>query len=244
MGKYFDVSYMIHSFPTLVGYVHVTLFITLVAALFGVILGCLIAVVRLNRVKIISQLLTVYISFTRGTPFLVQLFLIYFGAPEILSHMGISAKNLPPMLFVLIVFTLYLAAYSSEIMRSSIQAVGKGEMEAALTLGMTPRQAYIRIILPEAFGLAVPPLINTVLSVLKGTSLIFNVGIVDIMRKADLMGGNSQRYLELFIDVAVIYGLLVFVITQAGRVLERRYDVSYKGQTVKGVEEANVYRTY
>ena len=71
MGKYFDVSYMIHSFPTLVGYVHVTLFITLVASLFGVILGCLIAVVRLNRVKIISQLLTVYISFTRGTPFLV-----------------------------------------------------------------------------------------------------------------------------------------------------------------------------
>ena len=117
-------------------------------------------------------------------------------------------------------------------------------MEAALTLGMTPRQAYIRIILPEAFGLAVPPLINTVLSVLKGTSLIFNVGIVDIMRKADLMGGNSQRYLELFIDVAVIYGLLVFVITQVGRVLERRYDVSYKEQTVKGVEEANVYRTY
>ena len=244
MGTYFDISYMVRSFPTLVGYVHVTLLITLVSALVGILLGCLVAVVRINRIKGISQLLTVYISFTRGTPFLVQLFLIYFGAPEILSHLGISVKGLPPMLFVLIVFTLYLAAYSSEIMRSSIEAVAKGEKEAAFSLGMTSLQAYYRVILPQAFILAIPLLINTVLSVLKGTSLIFNVGIVDIMRKADLMGGNSQRYLELFIDVAVIYGILVFVITQVGRAAERHFDVAHKGNTEKGVEESSVYRNY
>lgn len=244
MGKYFDISYMIHAFPALVGYVHVTLLITLVSALVGVLLGCLIAIVRINRIKGISQLLTVYISFTRGTPFLVQLFLIYFGAPEILNHIGLSVKGLPPMLFVLIVFTLYLAAYSSEIMRSSIEAVAKGEKEAALSLGMTTFQSYFRVILPQAFTLAIPPLINTVLSVLKGTSLIFNVGVVDIMRKADLMGGNSQRYLELFIDVAIIYGLLVFVITQVGRAAEKYFDVSHKSVAEKGVEESSVYRNY
>ncbi len=244
MGKYFDFTYMIHSFPALVGYVHVTLLITIVSAFIGVILGCLMAIARVNRVKGISQLLTVYISFTRGTPFLVQLFLIYFGAPEILHYLGISTKGLPPMLFVLVVFTLYLAAYSSEIMRSSIEAVSKGEKEAAMSLGMTAFQSYCRVILPQALVLAIPPLINTVLSVLKGTSLIFNVGVVDIMRKADLLGGNSQRYLELFIDVAIIYGILVFVITQLGRAAERHFDVTQKNTLTKGVEENGVYRSY
>lgn len=148
------------------------------------------------------------------------------------------------MLFVLVVFTLYLAAYSSEIMRSSIEAVSKGEKEAAMSLGMTAFQSYCRVILPQALVLAIPPLINTVLSVLKGTSLIFNVGVVDIMRKADLLGGNSQRYLELFIDVAIIYGILVFVITQLGRAAERHFDVTQKNTLTKGVEENGVYRSY
>lgn len=244
MSAYFDISYMIHAFPALVGYVHITLLITLIASLAGVLLGCLMAIVRVNHNKGISQLLTVYISFTRGTPFLVQLFLVYFGAPELLNHLGISVKGLPPMLFVLIVFTLYVAAYSSEIMRSSIETIAKGEKEAALSLGMTSWQSYRRVVLPQAFVLAIPPLINTMLSVLKGTSLIFNVGVVDIMRKADLMGGNSQRYLELFIDVAIVYGILVFVITQIGRAIERRYDVSHTYQTEKGGEMGGVYRSY
>ncbi len=241
---YFDISYMIHSFPALVGYVHVTLLITLVAAFVGVILGCLVAMVRIHRVKGISQLLTVYISFTRGTPFLVQLFLIYFGAPEILNHLGVSVKGFPPMLFVLVVFTLYVAAYSAEIMRSSIGAVEKGEKEAALSLGMTSFQAYRRVIFPQALTLAIAPLINTVLSVLKGTSLIFNVGVVDMMRKADLMGGNSQRYLELFIDVAIIYGILVFVITQLGRLAERHFDRSHPEIDQEGVVTSDIYRSY
>lgn len=242
MGKYFDIGYMIHSLPTLAGYVHVTLLITVISALAGIGLGCLIAINRLNKVKVLSQLLTVYISFTRGTPFLVQLFLVYFGAPELLSHAGVNVRGLPPLLFVLIVFTLYMAAFSSEIMRSSIKAVAEGEKEAALSLGMTSFQSYRRVILPQAFVMAIPPLINTMLSVLKGTSLIFNVGIVDIMREADLLGGNSQRYLELFIDVAVIYGVLVFIITRLGTLAEQYFDVSGRGPQGREVETDGVFR--
>lgn len=224
MGTYFDVGYMIRSFPQIVSYVHITLFITLASAFLGILLGSFFAVLRVKKVPVLSQILVVYISFIRGTPFLVQLFLIYFGAPEILQHLGISTRGIPGMVFVLIVFTLHIAAYGAEIMRSSIGAVAVGEKEAAESLGMTEFQAYTRVILPQAFRLAIPPLVNTVISVLKGTALIFNVGIVDMMRKADLMGGNSQRYLELFVDVAVIYGILVFLITQIGRFAERHYD--------------------
>ena len=230
MGTYFDAGYMIRSFPAILGTVHVTVFITVVSALAGILLGCLIAVVRVKQVKILNPIMVVYISFIRGTPFLVQLFLIYFGVPEILNHLGLSVRGLPGMLFVLIVFTLHIAGYGAEIMRSSIEAVAPGEKEAAESLGMTEFQSNVRVSLPQAFVLAIPPLVNTVISVLKGTALVFNVGIVDMMRKADLMGGNSQRYLELFIDVAVIYGILVFLITQIGRFIERHYDVA--GETV------------
>lgn len=235
MGKYFDVSYMIQSFPGLLAAVHITLAVTLISAFFGICLGVLLAVIRANHVRGLTQAVAVYVSFIRGTPFLVQLFLVYFGVPEILAHVGIDTRNVPPLLFVLLVFILHVAAYGSEIMRSSIEAVAEGQKEAAASLGMTGWQAYRRVILPQAFSMAVPPLINTVISVVKGTSLIFNVGIVDIMRKADLMGGNSQRYLELFIDVALIYGVLIFLISQVGQMLEKRNSLQgYIGPAITG----------
>lgn len=237
MDKYFDVAYMIKSFPVLAASVHVTVLVTLVSAVLGVLLGSLIAVVRINKIPVISRLLIIYVSFMRGTPFLVQLFLIYFGVPEIMNHMGLSARGIPGLVFVLIVFTLHVGAYSSEIMRSSINAVAKGEKEAAASLRMTELQRYRRVILPQAFAMAVPPLINTVIGVVKGTALIFNVGVVDLMRRADLMGGNSQRYLELFVDVAVIYGILIFLISLAGRALERHYSVSGEAVRLQPSEE-------
>ena len=225
MGKYFDVSYMIQAFPQLLNYVHVTVLITVISAILGVILGSIIAIIRLKKVPVLNQL---FISFMRGTPFLVQLFLIYFGVPEIMSHMGLNMKNVPGLVFVYAVFTLHIAAYSAEIMRSSIDAVSPGEKEAAKSLGMTEFQSYVRIILPQAFTMSIPSLTNLVIGMLKGTALIFNVGVVDMMRKADLMGGNSQRYLELFVDAAIIYGILIIIVSLLGRLLEKRFTVAGK----------------
>ena len=222
MGKYFDVSYMIQAFPQLLNYVHVTVLITVISAILGVILGSIIAIIRLKKVPVLNQLFIVFISFMRGTPFLVQLFLIYFGVPEIMSHMGLNMKNVPGLVFVYAVFTLHIAAYSAEIMRSSIDAVAPGEKEAAKSLGMTEFQSYVRIILPQAFTMSIPPLTNLVIGMLKGTALIFNVGVVDIM------GGNSQRYLELFVDAAIIYGILIIIVSLLGRLLEKRFTVAGK----------------
>ena len=225
MSKYFDVGYMIQSLPTLLSYIHVTLMITAVSAVLGNLLGSLIAIVRIKKVPVLNQILVVFISFMRGTPFLVQLFLIYFGVPEIMSHLGMNVRNLPGLVFVYAVFTLHIAAYSAEIMRASISAVSQGEKEAAMAIGMTELQSYVRIILPQAFTLSIPPLTNLIIGMLKGTALVFNVGVVDMMRRADLMGGNSQRYLELFVDAAIIYAVLIFIVTTAGRWIEKRYTV-------------------
>ena len=225
MSKYFDVGYMIQSLPTLLSYIHVTLMITAVSAVLGILLCFLISIVRIKKVPVLNQILVVFISFMRGTPFLVQLFLIYFGVPEIMSHLGMNVRNLPGLVFVYAVFTLHIAAYSAEIMRASISAVSQGEKEAAMAIGMTELQSYVRIILPQAFTLSIPPLTNLIIGMLKGTALVFNVGVVDMMRRADLMGGNSQRYLELFVDAAIIYAVLIFIVTTAGRWIEKRYTV-------------------
>ncbi|MDU4961856.1 MAG: amino acid ABC transporter permease [Sporomusaceae bacterium] len=223
MGNYFDLAYLLQTFPIILSYVHTTLLITAVASIVGLALGSLIALTRIHRIAGFDACLTLYISFFRGTPFLVQLFLAYFGLPELLQKLGFEGvRDIPTLFYVFLIFSLHFAAYSAEIVRSAILAVDRGQMEAAHSIGMGTVSAYRRIVLPQAFTLALPAVCNQVISILKGTSLVFHVGIVDMMRKADFMGANSQRSLELYINVAVIYILLVLIISRLSDRLEKR----------------------
>lgn len=223
MGNYFDISYLLKSFPIIFSYVHTTLLITFVAAVIGIIIGSTVALIRINKIIVLDRISAVYISFIRGTPFLVQLFLAYFGLPELMQKLGYQGiREIPALFYVYIVFSLHVGAYISEIIRSAILAVDKGQLEAAYAIGMRTIEAYIRIVLPQAFSMAIPAICNTIISILKGTSLVFNVGVIDMMRKADLMGANSHRSLELYIDVGIIYIVLVFIISKSSAVLEKR----------------------
>ena len=201
---------------------HTTLLITFVAAVIGIIIGSVVALIRINKIRVLDKIAAVYISFIRGTPFLVQLFLAYFGLPELMQKLGYQGiRDIPALFYVYIVFSLHVGAYISETIRSAILAVDKGQIEAAYAIGMGTIQAYTRIILPQAFSMAIPAICNTIISTLKGTSLVFNVGVIDMMRKADLMGANSHRSLELYIDVGIIYIILVFIISKLSIVLEK-----------------------
>lgn len=233
MGSYFSVQYMLDSLPTLASYLPVTVFITLVSGVLGVFLGMLLAVVRVRKVPVLNLLTRIFISFIRSTPFLVQLFVVYFGVPELLQKLGVDVDSLPPMLFILVIFVLHVGAYGAEILRASIQSVAPGEKEAAASLGMTTCQIYRRVIMPQALVLSIPPLLNEIISTLKSTALIFNVGIVDMMRQADLMGGNSQRYLELYVDAAILYGVLIFALTVAGRLTEKHFNVEERARKMQ-----------
>ncbi len=222
MGTYFDLTYLIKSFPIILSYVHITLLITAVAITGGLAIGSIVALIRITKILILNTIAAIYVSFFRGTPFLVQLFLTYFGLPELMQKLGFQEiRELPALLYVFIVYSLHCGAYTAEIIRSAILAVDKGQLEAAYAIGMGPVQAYTRIVLPQAVSLAIPPLCNTVISMLKATSLVFNVGIIDMMRKADLMGANSQRNLELYIDVAIIYIILVFIFSKIAYLIEK-----------------------
>lgn len=223
MGSYFDLGYLIKSFPIILSYAHTTVLITFVATVIGIVIGSIVALIRINKIIGLDKIAAVYISFIRGTPFLVQLFLAYFGLPELIQKLGYQGiRDIPALFYVFIVFSLHVGAYSAEIIRGAILAVDKGQLEAAYAIGMGPFQAYTRIILPQAFSMAIPAFCNTIISTLKGTSLVFNVGVIDMMRKADLMGANSQRSLELYIDVAIIYVGLVFILSKLSTVLEKK----------------------
>jgi len=225
VGSYFSFDYMIKSMPILLSYIDVTLLVTVVAEIFGVFLGCCIALVRVHRIKGLNEVAGVYISFVRGTPFLVQLYLICFGLPQLLQGLGYTeVRSLPGLLFVFLVMGLHAGAYIAEVMRSSILAIEAGQFEAARSIGMTNVQTYRRIVLPQAFRLAIPALGNNVISTLKGTSLIFNVGVVDMLRKADLLGSYSYRHLELYMDIGIIYIVLCFFIQIITAFWERRVD--------------------
>ncbi len=213
MGTIFSVEYMIKSFPTLLSLVDVTIIVTVVSDFFAIIIGCIIALTRINKVPILSRLCALYVSFIRGTPFLVQLYLICFGMPQVLGYFGVEdPRSIPGMAYVFLVMSLHEGGYIAEIMRGSILAVDKGQMEAAKSIGMTGFKAYTRVILPQAFRMAIPALGNNVISTLKSTALIFNVGVVDMMRRAELMGSFSYRHLELYVDIAIIYIGLCFIV--------------------------------
>ncbi len=218
MGVYFDFGYMVKSLPLLLSYLHITLGLTAVAVTGGMAAGALLAVVVIKKIPVLAQLAKIYISFMRGTPFLVQLFLFYFGLPELLIQLGFTAAHsVPGLIYVSLVFALHVGGYGAEILRTAILAVPAGQLEAALSCGLSEWQAYRQVIFPQAAKIAAEPLMNTVITTLKDTSLVFNVGIIDMMRKADLLGANSQRNLELYIDTALIYILLVIALHYGGR---------------------------
>jgi len=222
MGTYFDFGYMIKSFPLLLSYVHITLGLTAAAAAGGLALGALLALAILKKIPVLAQLARIYISFMRGTPFLVQLFLFYFGLPELLIQLGFTAAHsVPGIIYVSLVFVLHMGGYGAELMRTAILAVPAGQREAALACGLSEWQSYRQVIFPQAIKIAADPLVNTIVSTLKDTSLVFNVGIIDMMRKADLLGANSQRNLELYIDTAIIYILLVLALHYGGKAVIR-----------------------
>lgn len=224
MNQFFSFDYMLASFPVLLSYVDVTLEITFFSILAGFLIGCATALLRVHSVPVADRLCAVYVSFVRGTPFLVQLFLIYFGLPQVLAAFGASdIRSVPGMVFVLIVMSLHEGGYLSEIIRGGILAVDKGQLEACRSLNISLFRSYVRIILPQALRMTIPVLGNTVISALKNTSLIFNVGVVDMMRKADLMGSFSYHHLELYLDVGIIYILLCFFVQAGTYLLDRRF---------------------
>ena len=180
-----------------------TLGIALTSFLTGLILGFFISRARMSDTSILSSLARFYISIMRGVPMIVVLFVLYFGLP-------FYGVELPALICSYIAFSLVSAAYISEILRASIQAVDKGQWEAARALGLKEWTIISKVILPQAIRIAIPPLGNVILDMIKSTSLMAMITVQDIFQNAKIVGGRELDYMSMYVLVAFIYWLLCY----------------------------------
>ncbi|MBB3213085.1 cystine transport system permease protein [Herbaspirillum sp. Sphag1AN] len=211
----------LRALPLLQKAVLITLGLGISAFFLGSILGMLIALARISAWRPLRWLAFSYVSIFRGTPLLIQILLIYFGLP----NYGITLDPIPAALLAL---TLFSAAYLSENFRSGINAVDKGQWEAAWSMGLGYRKTLFRIILPQALRVAIAPLGSRLIALMKDTSLASTVTVVELTRVADQMGATTFRYMDMFIIVGTIYWLINQILTILQTWLEEKLSRRYQ----------------
>ncbi|KLV02939.1 ABC transporter permease [Photobacterium aquae] len=219
----FDFNYMLSLLPILLRYLGTTMSMALWGLLFALILSLLLALLRTYKIPLLDQLSQLYISFFRGTPLLVQLFLLYYGLPQLFPvFIGMDAFTA-----AVIGLTLHFAAYMAESIRAAISGVDRSQREASLSIGMTELQAMRRIILPQATRIALPSLMNYFIDMIKSTSLAFTLGVAEIMAKAQMEASSSFKFFEAFLAVALIYWAIVLVLTRVQHWAEHKLNRAY-----------------
>lgn len=194
----FNFDLLLMSVPLLLRGLGYTIELSFGSMAIGIVLGFGLALMRLSPNNALRRSARVYVSFIRGTPLLVQLFLIYYGLPQF----GIRLNPVPS---ALIGFSLNVGAYTSEILRAAISSIDKGQREAALAVGMTKFQIMWRIVLPQAARLALPPLGNSFVSLVKDTSLAATIQVPDLFRQAQLITARTFEVFTMYISVALVY---------------------------------------
>jgi len=203
--------------PILVGAVTGTVPLALASFGLGLLLALLVALMRLSRNPVFAGAARMYISVIRGTPLLVQLFVIFYGLPSI----GLTISPWPS---AIIAFSLNVGGYAAEVIRAAILSVPKGQWEAGHTIGMSHRQSLVRIILPQAARVSVPPLSNTFISLVKDTSLASLILVTELFRQAQQVAAFSQEFMVLYLEAAVIYWIICLFLSGGQSALEKRLD--------------------
>lgn len=219
-----SLYYMWLCLPALLLGAAMTLFLTLIAVFNGIILGTIAGIAKVIHNKTINLLAGIYVDFIRGTPLLVQIFMIHFGLPPLLGNLFSHGQPIPlnPFFSAILALSINSGAYVAEIMRAGIQSIDKGQMEAARSLGMTYRQAMRFIILPQAIKQVIPPLGNEFIAMLKDSSLVSVIGMEELVRKAQIIVTRSYRPTETWLEVGLIFLLMTIPFTRLVSWLERR----------------------
>ncbi|WP_322020528.1 amino acid ABC transporter permease [Clostridium butyricum] len=199
----------------------VTILLSIISMIIGLMLGTIISVIRNLKVPVLSQIFSLYVSFFRGTPVLVQLFLLYFGLPEIFPIL----KGMGGFTAAYIALGFNASAYISEVLRGSFNAIDKGQMEACLAIGMNHIQAIKRIVLPQVLRISIPSIGNIYIDIIKGSSLAFTIGVAEILAKAQMIASANYKFFESYILIAVIYWIIIEILTYLQKVLEKRLSI-------------------
>ncbi len=216
-----DLLFAFEQLPRILQYVGVTLEITVLAMLFTVIFAAVITVIRYYKIPVLTQIINAYIDLFRGTPLLTQLFFIYYGLAQISTFF----RDMPALIAAVFGLTLNAAAYTTESMRSALEAIPKGQTEAGLSVGMTKLQVMWHIILPQAAKIAVPMLANDFIALLKNSSMAFTLGVREIMGQVSLIGNTSFKFFEMYLDAIIVYFVLSKIINIGQKWLEKRMQI-------------------
>ena len=218
-----SLGYVADAIPTLLLGATTTFQLTLYSVVLGLALGTLIGIARLSTFKPLSILARIYVDFFRGTPLLVQLFMIYFGIPGLTSSLGIAFRFNRWSAAVL-ALTLNSAAYIAEIMRAGIQSIEPGQWEAAESMGLGTLQTMRYVVFPQAFRRMIPPLGNEFITLLKDTSLVAIIGFEELFRRGQLVVAVNYRSFEIYGAVALVYLALTTLSGQGFIWLEKWMD--------------------
>lgn len=219
MAYQLDLSVIIKHLPLFLKGVFLTVEISFLAILLGLPIGILGAVARTSRFRILNLLGAIYVEVFRNTPLLIQIFIIFFGLP------GIGIK-LSPYVSGLTALVLYVGAYNTEVMRAGLEAVPRGQVEAAKSLGLTGVQTFLYIIIPQAFRISLPALGNNWVSLVKNSSLVSVIGMVELTWVAFDLNALTFRSFELFGAATIFYLILIFILINIQAYVEKR--ISYK----------------
>lgn len=202
--------------------------ITVVAMTIALPLGFLLALARLNQVPVLHRIAQVYVSFVRGTPMIVQIFIIYNSVPLLLSrlftslHINIKIYDINPIWYAFIVFSINTIAILSEVFRSALGAVNKGQLEAAQSVGLSNFQAYTQIIIPQALTVALPNICNATTNLIKGTSLGYAMSLKEITLRAKVAANVGYNYVEAYIDIFLVYLIICGLVEYGFKLFEKR----------------------
>ena len=207
-----------------------TLLMIVLSLIFALILGFILATIRLQKSTLLSPVAKVYISFIRSTPLLLQLFLVYFALPQLLLFVHIDINHFSRLFFVILAFTLHTGAYLSEIIRAGYQSVDYRQIEAGLSIGLTYPRILKEIILPQALRNSIPNLTTQIIELVKDTSLAFTIGIIDMMGQVKLIIGNNYGLgmLEVYIVISVVYWLIALIIQGVFTIIDKRAQKPYQ----------------
>lgn len=224
----FNIQFAIEHFPEVLKGVPITLSVAVVSIILGSLIGLALALTRVYKVPILNQLTTVYVSFIRGTPLLVQLYVFFYGVPELLDWVNKTflttwnADNISPIWYAFIVYSMSAAAYTTEIFRASLNSIAAGQMEACHSVGMTTWQGLRRVVFPQMFVMALPNMGNIFINLIKSTSLAFAVKVVEIVAISRMIANQGYNFLEMYTVAAIIYWVICLLLEVLFYYLERK----------------------
>ncbi len=215
--------------PLLLEGIKLTIGISILALLIGFFIGLFACLMGLSKNKILKGISAVYVWVIRGTPMIVQAFVVYFGIPQLVQNTIDPTFTLTPFAAGVITLSLNAGAYLSEIFRSGIQAVDIGQVEASRSLGLSSSKTMVKVVLPQALKITIPSLVNQFIITVKDTSILSVIGLAELVNKAKIYVGASYQFFATYIFVAIYYLVVISVLMILSKFVEKKFNYDKKG---------------